>query len=149
MSLEDRLRNWSRYYRTYLVKQCCASLEGGYQSNWRQWVELKDIQSSAPIDWRDAELIESLWRKMLGTPKLILKYTYMSNFPSHIVCRKCHIKTWQLESELRKAHNLMQLMLDTRRDSATMFENSIRQWRDMTTATDRGFVSPKETESAG
>jgi hypothetical protein len=112
-TIDQRLENWSRYYRHRTTSQCCGSVEGKrYHAPWRQWVPLSEVQHSNPIDWQDAEEVERAWKKMLGRSKLILKYVYMATFPDHIVCRKVGIKRWQLESEIRKAKQAIYKVLD-------------------------------------
>ena len=119
-----------------------------YQAPWRQWATLQEIQVPAPIDWRDAEIVEMAWKGMMGKSKLLLKYFYMTNFPPAIVCRKSRIKPWKLEEELAKAKRSIQKVLDFQLESeygiAKLRPPSARQ----TTANDRGLVRPKETEAA-
>lgn len=110
--LDARLDNWSRYYRQKVILKTCGSIEKRYQANWRQWIELKDLQISEPIDIWDAQEVELAWKHMLGKHKLILKYTYMTRFPDFVVCRKSGVKIWNLEAELRKSKQLIGKMLD-------------------------------------
>ena len=108
MSIDDRLENWSRYYRDRLVYQVCGSMEGKlYRAPWRQWVELSQIGHPMPVDWRDAEAVENAWRKLSGKPKLILKYRYMCWMPDIIVARKSKVKIYRLEAELGMAKRLI------------------------------------------
>ena len=117
MSLDNRIRNWVRYYRDRMEYSRCCSIEGKlYQAPWRQWVSLEDIQIPAPIDWRDAEIVERAWRGMMGKQKLLIKFYYMTNFPVHVVCRKVRIKPWQIEVELARARRVLQNTLDNQRD---------------------------------
>ena len=112
-AIEARLCNWARQYRPGYTKAVCGSIEGKlYRAPWRQWVELADMPFSLEIDWKDAEIVEQAWRGMMGTPKLLLKYTYMSSFPPHVVARKCGVKRWNLEIELAKAKRLIANVLD-------------------------------------
>lgn len=112
-TIDQRLDNWSRYFRDRLQQKCCGSAEGKrYHAPWRQWVPLSEVQHSNPIDWQDAEEVERAWKKMLGRSKLILKYIYMAAFPDYIVCRKIGIKRWQLESEIRQAKQAIYKVLD-------------------------------------
>ncbi len=92
--------------------ESCGSIEKRYRAPWRQWCELSDIPHPAPIDWKDAELVEMAWKRMSGKPKLILKYIYMTRFPVFVIARKCHVKPWNLEMELARAKRIMQIVLD-------------------------------------
>ena len=73
---------------------------------------MADIQHSVFIDWRDAEKVERGWRVMLGAPKLLLKYTYLTKLPSFVVCRKSHIPVWRYADELIRAKNMLEKVLD-------------------------------------
>lgn len=111
-TIDQRLDNWSRYFRDRLQQKCCGSAEGKrYHAPWRQWVPLSEVQHSIPIDWEDAERVERAWKAMLGRSKLVLKYIYMANFPDYIICRKVRIKHWQLATELFKAKQSIEKLL--------------------------------------
>lgn len=113
MQIDDRLKNWSRYYRTRLIYACCGSAEKNYRAPWRQWVALADIQHDSQIDIWDAQKVERAWRSMLGKHKLILKYTYMSpGMPAWVICRKAHVKTWKLVQETERAKKIIKTILD-------------------------------------
>lgn len=113
MSIDERLKNWSRYYRTRIIFQACGSAEKYYRAPWRQWISLSDIQHSEPIDVWDAQEVEKAWRLMLGRHKLLLKYTYMSpGMPDWMICRKSGIKRWRLETELARSKRIIKTILD-------------------------------------
>ena len=125
--IDDRLENWARYYRDRHIYRRCASLEGNYNAPWRQWVELADIQHSVFIDWRDAEKVERGWRVMLGTPKLLLKYTYLTKLPSFVVCRKSHIPVWRYSDELIRAKNILEKVLYIHQETIDNNQNLNRE----------------------
>jgi hypothetical protein len=126
MNLDDRLDNWSRFYRVRMKMNCCGSIEGKkYQAPWRQWVELSEIQHSKLIDWFDAEQVELAWKSMLGTPKLLLKYCYMANFPDYVICRKSGIKPWEFKGELHKAKQIINRILMQK--SATCYKGTVAE----------------------
>jgi len=117
--LEARLKNWSNYYRQKVIQKTCGSIEKRYQANWRQWIELKDLHISKPIDIWDAQEVEKAWKHMLGKHKLILKYTYMTPWlPEWVICRKARVKRWRLEIELRQAKHAIGKMLDKLKDNS-------------------------------
>lgn len=108
------MENWARYYRARVEYKQCASLEGNYRSNWRQWVETWQIQHSCIIDWRDGELVERAWRGMIGHLKLLLKYHYMArNMPDYAIAKKAGVKRWQLPQEFPKAKRQIKNILDS------------------------------------
>lgn len=149
MSLDDRIKNWVRYYRDRMEYSRCCSIEGKlYQAPWRQWATLQEIQIPAPIDWRDAEIVERAWRGMMGKPKLLIKFYYMTNFPVHIVCRKVRIKPWQIEVELARARRVLQQAIDFQSGKVYASTKLDPPSARLTTANDRGLVRPKETEPA-
>ena len=110
--IENRLENWGRYYRSRMKIEVCGSAEKMYRAPWRQWVPLSDLQALPAVDWRDAELVEQAWRSMSGTPKLLLKYLYMHRIRPEIVCRKCRVKIWHLDHEIRRATLVIQVAID-------------------------------------
>ena len=112
MIIEDRLRNWSAYYRDGHRTCCCGSLEGGFRSNYRQWQEISDIHLTTYIDWRDAEEVEKAWRKLHGRPKILLRMVYMDKCSPELVCRKIGVRRWQYGVELMKAKINLTLVLD-------------------------------------
>jgi len=113
-AIEGRLCNWARQYKPGNKIEVCGSIEGKlYRSPWRQWCLLHEIPFNTPIDWKDAEIVERAWVGMLGKPKLLLKYTYMTNFPAHVVARKSGVKVWQLEHELARAKRHIAKLLDS------------------------------------
>lgn len=118
--IENRLENWARYYRTRHIKHHCGSIEGRYNAPWRQYVELRNIKLSEYIDWRDAELVEIAWRKMIGKHKLLLKYHYMSGFPVHVVCYKSKVKLHRLDMEMARAIRIIDGILDSMQKSGIM-----------------------------
>ena len=125
--IEDRLDNWSRYYRTRVQVHVCGSMEGKlYRSPWRQWVPLTEIQYPLPIDWQDAELVETAWRQMIGVHKDLLKYIYMHALRTNIVARKCRIKIWHLDDETRKAMSSIARILDKLSPNDRLAPNSNR-----------------------
>lgn len=146
--IEDRLDNWGRYYRTRMKIEVCGSVEKMYRAPWRQWVSINDINHPIPIDWQDAELVEQAWRGMLGTPKLILKYIYMHNFKPAIVCRKCRVKIWHLDKEIRRAMNVMQAALDRLDKESTIAGNSKPPPGEDNHRLDGGLSCSKEPEPA-
>jgi DNA-directed RNA polymerase specialized sigma24 family protein len=114
MTIDDRLENWSRYYRERIICNTCGSIEKMYRAPWRQWVSLSDIAYQTIIDWRDAELVERTWRQMPQKPKMLLLYSYMTGFPIHAICRKSGVKVWLYEAKLRNAKNILQSLLNRR-----------------------------------
>ena len=122
--IETRLENWGRYYRSRMKIEVCGSAEKMYRAQWRQWVPLSDLQAPPAVDWRDAELVEQAWRSMSGTPKLLLKLTYMHRFPSYVVCRKCGVKIWRLGIEIRRSRNIIKEVLDNLDRESTIAGNS-------------------------
>lgn len=110
-SFDDRLDNWARIYRVYAKESVTGSLGRLYKAPWRQWVQLSDIPLFKVTDWRDAELIESHWRKMEGSHKEILKLTYMAKVSKSVLCRRCNIKPWNHAEELRKAKEILEKMV--------------------------------------
>ena len=145
--IDQRLENWARYYRERMKYECCSSLEGNYRAPWRQWVELADIQHSVHIDWRDAELVEAAWRAIIGRSKLILKYTYMAKMPDYVICRKSHIKRWEYPTELKRAKNIIQQVLDYQKSLCYPCENLIRA-SERISPIEAEFSRPEETEPA-
>ncbi len=49
---------------------------------------------------------------MLGRSKLLLKYTYMANYPANVVCRKVGVKPWLHKMEMTKAKDYIKKLLD-------------------------------------
>ena len=149
MNLDERIRNWVRYFRDRTEYSRCCSIEGKlYQAPWRQWVSLQEIQVPEPIDWRDAEILERAWKVMMGKPKLLIKYYYMTGFPVNVVARKSRIKPWQIEVELARAKRVLQNILDNQGDLCQDIRKLDPPSARLTTANDRGLVRPKETEPA-
>lgn len=112
-AIEARLCNWARQYRPGYTRAVCGSIEGKlYRAPWRQWVDQRDIPINATVNWKDAALVESAWRIMRGNLKPLLKYSYMTGFPAHVIARKCGIKVWNLDAELRRAKLAIGAILD-------------------------------------
>lgn len=119
-----------------------------HKSNWRQWVELSDIQHAMPIDWADAELVERAWRSMLGKHKLILKYCYMaSNLPDYVICRKSGVKRHMLDIELRHAKQIITIIIDTIEIEAYKDNHNLKpQYQcERFSPNEADFLRPKET----
>lgn len=149
MDIDERLANWSRYYRPHFIRSVCGSIEGKlYRAPWRQWIELRDIQHPPPIDWRDAELIEQAWRGMLGRHKTLLKLTYMTLMPPQVIARKIGLKTWDMEGlnrELHRAKRHIVNVLANIQEYDTLPRNSTVPNGLRPCETIAGFVRPKET----
>jgi hypothetical protein len=85
---------------------------------------------------------------MLGTPKLLIKYYFQTNFPAHIVCRKARIKVWTLEVELARAKRSLQKALDFQSETEYASAKLDPPSASASTASDRGLVRTRETEAA-
>jgi DNA-directed RNA polymerase specialized sigma24 family protein len=111
ITIEERLDNWGRCYRARTKRETCCSIEKNYHAPWRQWVELTEIQISAPINTFDADSVEQAWKTLLGKYRLLLRYAYMHNFPPHIVAKKTGVKIYLLDQELRRAKATIEKVL--------------------------------------
>ena len=146
--IEDRLENWARHYRERARYECCASLEGRmYHAPWRQWVTLSEISHSSTPDWKDAEQVETAWRSMLGTSKLILKFTYMKRMPDYVIARKSHIPVWKYQESLRKAKNIISYILDIN-DSVVYSRQNLNRASEKISPIEANFSRPKESTAA-
>jgi hypothetical protein len=136
MNIDDRLKNWSRYFRDRMKRECCASIEGRmYHAPWRQWVELSDMPMPEPI----------AWRAMMGKSKLILKFTYMANMPSFVVARRCKIKPYQMDETLRNAKKYLLDILAEHEKACYKTSNNLNRTRAReSSAIDAGFLRPEK-----
>ena len=104
MTLDDRLMNWGRWARVGIKLGQCGSAEGNYRSNWRQWVELKDINLSEEIDAFDAEEVEAAWRTLPNRERKVLKFHYIKRMPLVMIAQRCGIKLHQYDVTFARAH---------------------------------------------